>query len=37
MHVKNGKFTTFNEYLNLATLSGVKEHLFSDTKPNPAP
>ena len=37
MYVKNGKFTTFNEYLNLATLSGVKQHLFSDTKPNPAP
>jgi steroid delta-isomerase-like uncharacterized protein len=37
MYVKNGKFTTFNEYLDLATLSGVKQHLFSDAKPNPAP
>ena len=37
MRVKNGKFDRFDEYLDLATLSGVKQHLFSDTKPNPAP
>ena len=37
IHVKDGKFDRFNEYLNLATLSGVKEHLFSDTKPKPIP
>ena len=37
MHVKNGKFDRFDEYLDLATLSGVKQHLFSDTKLNPAP
>jgi ketosteroid isomerase-like protein len=35
MHVKNGKFDRFNEYMDFATLSGVKQHLFSDTKPNP--
>ena len=37
IHVKNGKFDRFNEYMDLATLSGVKQHLFSDTKPSPAP
>jgi len=31
MHVKNGKFDRFNEYLDLATVSGVKQHLFSKT------
>jgi hypothetical protein len=35
MHIKDGKFDRFNEYLDLATFSGVKQHLFSDTKPNP--
>jgi len=35
MHIKDGKFDRFNEYLDLATLSGVKQHLFSDTKPSP--
>ena len=35
MHIKDGKCDRFNEYLNLATFSGVKQHLFSDTKPNP--
>jgi ketosteroid isomerase-like protein len=29
MHVKNGKIDLFNEYLNLATITGVKEKLFS--------
>jgi hypothetical protein len=33
MHIKDGKFDRFNEYLDLATFSGVKQHLFSDTKP----
>jgi ketosteroid isomerase-like protein len=37
MHIKDGKFDRFNEYLDLATLSGVKQHLFSDTKPIPVP
>jgi hypothetical protein len=37
MHIKNGKFDKVDEYLDLATLSGVKQHLFSDTKPNSAP
>jgi len=37
LHIKNGKFDKVDEYLDLATLSGVKQHLFSDTKPNPAP
>ena len=37
MHIKAGKFERFNEYLDLATFSGVKQHLFSDTKSNPAP
>jgi ketosteroid isomerase-like protein len=36
MHVKNGKFDKFDEYMDLATLSGAKQHLFSDTKPSPA-
>jgi hypothetical protein len=35
MYIKDGKFDRFNEYLDLATFSGVKQHLFSDTKPNP--
>ena len=29
MHIKDGKIDMFNEYLNLATFSGVKEKLFS--------
>ena len=29
MHLKNGKIDIFNEYMNLATISGVKEKLFS--------
>ncbi|HEY4832737.1 MAG TPA: nuclear transport factor 2 family protein [Waddliaceae bacterium] len=29
MHIKNGKIDTFNEYLNLATITGKKETLFS--------
>ncbi|MGD0478594.1 MAG: nuclear transport factor 2 family protein [Terracidiphilus sp.] len=37
MHIKDGKFDRFNEYLDLATVSGVKQHLFSDTKPTPVP
>jgi steroid delta-isomerase-like uncharacterized protein len=37
IHIKNGKLDRVDEYLDLATLSGVKQHLFSDTKPNPAP
>jgi ketosteroid isomerase-like protein len=37
MHVKNGKFDKFDEYMDLATLSGVKQHLFSDTRPSPDP
>jgi ketosteroid isomerase-like protein len=37
MHVKNGKFDKFDEYMDLATLSGVKQHLFSDTGPSPDP
>jgi hypothetical protein len=34
MHIKDGKFGRFNEYLDLATFSGVNQHLFSDAKPN---
>jgi ketosteroid isomerase-like protein len=37
MHVKNGKFDKFDEYMDLATLNGVKQHLFSDTRLSPAP
>jgi ketosteroid isomerase-like protein len=37
MHIKNGKFDKVDEYLDLATMSGVKQHLFSDAKPNPVP
>jgi ketosteroid isomerase-like protein len=37
MHIRDGKFDRFNEYLDLATFGGVKQHLFSDTKSNPAP
>jgi ketosteroid isomerase-like protein len=29
MHVKNGKFDRLNEYMDFATLSGVKQHLFT--------
>jgi ketosteroid isomerase-like protein len=37
MHIKNGRFDKVDEYLDLATLSGVKQHMFSNAKPNRAP
>jgi ketosteroid isomerase-like protein len=37
MHVKNGKFDKFDEYMDPATLNGVKQHRFSDTRLSPAP
>jgi hypothetical protein len=35
LHIKDGKFDKVDEYLDLATLSGVKQHLFSDTGGGP--
>jgi ketosteroid isomerase-like protein len=33
IRIKNGKFDKVDEYLDLATLSGVKQHLFADPGP----
>ena len=37
IRIKDGNFDRVDEYLDLATLGGVKQRLFSDTKPNQAP